>query len=97
MHGVYRWLSIIHIWVHYFQSCVFPKTLCADWSGPSIPLVENMSDARIINIVLFLGFMAGLVESAIQRFSDSGNRRLADSPKSIRRSWRDDCPIPSRP
>lgn len=37
------WYNTLHAWL-----LVWPRVLAADWSGPSVPLVESPGDARAL-------------------------------------------------
>lgn len=49
---VTRCLSYCYIWYHNVFLLLLPSTLCYDWQGGSIPLVESFTDLRNVEIIL---------------------------------------------
>uniref|UniRef100_A0A7S2RYS0 DUF1736 domain-containing protein n=1 Tax=Rhizochromulina marina TaxID=1034831 RepID=A0A7S2RYS0_9STRA len=62
VHGIYRWLSISWLWVHYFCfSCLLPYTLNCDWSGEAVPLLRSLLDPRCVVLLAFLTYVLATV------------------------------------
>ncbi|GBG33185.1 Transmembrane and TPR repeat-containing protein 4 [Hondaea fermentalgiana] len=70
-----RIMSVNYIYFSYMESFVFPKWLAPDWSGPSIPLIETVSDPRICLVVGFWIWLFGSLTYALAVRELDRNRR----------------------
>jgi hypothetical protein len=74
-----RFLSFNHLYAFNMKLLVFPLTLCHDWNGNAIPLVQELSDPRLLlpvamYIVLFAVGIKGIV-GAMGSSSSGGQHR----------------------
>lgn len=58
VHGVWRWLSLAWLWLHYLRSCVLPIRLNCDWSASAIPLLRSVADPRLLVLAVVFSAVA---------------------------------------
>ena len=60
-----RVMTYMYLLVFNFQLLLSPFTLCYDWQGTSIPLVESISDYRNLQTLLFVVVNISLLLKAV--------------------------------